>query len=224
MRPVAIRFGAAVAVAALLTSCSGGDGGDGAEEAKGLTAAEVCGGFAKDATTAAALKAVLGSERFEDDRSNPDKALARLREDAAEPWADSYRPQAVRYCGLDPAEGGSKDLKIEVGAVGKGPYLSPKLAPKVTSYDSGLEAFTSSGLGSVYFSCRLKAPAHAIVVETTIWGPAGVPDTDLEQRTRLITLANAAARDVSSKLGCQGDGLATGVPAPVSKPSSAPSS
>ncbi|MGW8765533.1 hypothetical protein ACWGN5_23830 [Streptomyces sp. NPDC055815] len=217
MRSVLTGIGAAVAMAALLTGC-GGDGGEATKEpAGGLTAAEACGGFAKDPATSAALKAVLGGERFEDDLSKPEKALDRLREDAAAPWADSYRPQPVKYCGLQAAEEAARNLKIEVNAVGKGPYgPGPELAKKVTSYTSGLGAFTSSGLGHVYFSCSLKAPAHDIVVETTIWGPAGVPDTDLEQRTRLITLANAAARDVSAKLGCQGeDGLAAGVPAPA---------
>ncbi|WP_202490754.1 MULTISPECIES: hypothetical protein [Streptomyces] len=210
MRSALARIGVAAAAAALLTSCSGGDGGT--KEPEGLAAAEVCGGFAKEGPVEAALKAVLGSDRFEDNYSKPDKAVARLRDDAAAEWADAYRPQPVTYCGLRPAEGGEKDLKIEVGAVEKGPYLDPGLVPKVTSYTTGMEAFSSSGLGHVYFSCRLKAPAHEIVVETTVWGPAGVPVADLEQRTRLITLANAAARQVSAKLGCQGDALATGVP------------
>ncbi|MER5207690.1 hypothetical protein [Streptomyces sp. NPDC002825] len=213
MRSVLTGIGAAVAMAALLTGC-GGDGGDATAGPEGLTAAEACGGFAEDAPASTALKAVLGGERYEDNLSKPEKALDRLREDAAAKWADSYRPQPVTYCGLQSAEEVSRNLKIEVNAVGKGPYLGPELAEKVTSYTSGLEAFTSSTLGHVYFTCRLKAPAHEIVVETTIWGPAGVPDTDTEQRTRLITLANAAARDVSAKLGCQGeDGLAAGVPA-----------
>ncbi|WP_229842974.1 hypothetical protein [Streptomyces tanashiensis] len=211
MRSALARTGAAVAVAALLTSCSGG--GEPTEEPKGLTAAEACGGFAGDAAATAALKAVLGGERFQDSFSKPDKALSGLRDAAAAPWADSYRPQPVTYCGLRPAEGGTKDLKIEVNAVGKGPYLGPELAKSVTSYTSGIEAFSSEGLGHVYFSCRLKAPAHPIVVETTIWGPAGTPDTDLDRRTHLITLANAAARQISAELGCQGDKLATGVPA-----------
>ncbi|MCX5226505.1 hypothetical protein [Streptomyces sp. NBC_00233] len=220
VRSTLTRCGAAVVVAALLTSCSGGNDDGGAEEAKGLAAAEACGGFARDGAATTALKAVLGGDRFEDNYSKPDKALSRLRDDAAAPWADSYRPQPVTYCGLVPAVGGPKDLKIEVGAVGEGPYLGSKLAPKVTSYTSGLEAFTSSSLGSVYFSCRLAAPAHEIVVETTIWGPTGVPDTDLAQRTRLITLANAAARQVSKELGCEKDGLATGVPSPTANPTS----
>ncbi|WP_245727539.1 hypothetical protein [Streptomyces vietnamensis] len=213
MRSALARIGTAVTVAALLAGCSGG-GGESTAEPEGLTAAEACGGFAKDAPVSAALKGVLGGDRVEDNLSKPEKAVERVREDAAAPWADSYRPQPVTYCGLQSAEEASQNLKIEVNAVGKGPYLGPELAKKVTSYTSGLEAFTSSTVGHVYFSCRLKAPAHEIVVETTVWGPAGVPDTDLEQRTRLITLANAAARQVSAKLGCQGeDGLATGVPA-----------
>ncbi|MFC9395252.1 hypothetical protein ACFTWS_19135 [Streptomyces sp. NPDC057027] len=215
MRSAPARTAAALAVAALLAGCSGG--GETTKEPEGLTAAEACGGFAKDSATTAALKAVLGGDRFDDNLSKPEKAVERVREDAAAPWADSYRPLPVTYCGLQSAEEASRNLKIEVVAAGKGPYdPDPKLAEKVTSYTSGLAAFTSSGLGHVYFTCRLKAPAHETVVETTIWGPAGVPDTDLEHRTRLITLANAAARQVSAKLGCQGeDGLATGVPAPA---------
>ncbi|WP_234439530.1 MULTISPECIES: hypothetical protein [Streptomyces] len=213
MRSAPARIGAAIAVAVVLTGCGGGDGGDGAKEPEGLRAAEVCGGFAKDADATAALKAVLGGARFEDDLSKRDRALARLRDDAAAPWADSYRPQPVKYCGLRPAEGGQKDLKVEVGAVGKGPYLGPELAESVTSYASGLEAFSSAGIGRVYFSCRPEATAHTIVVGTTAWGPAGVPDTDLDQRTRLVTLANAAARDVAAELGCTDTGLVEGVPA-----------
>ncbi|MFE5910349.1 hypothetical protein ACFQ6B_14880 [Streptomyces wedmorensis] len=211
MRSAPVRIGVAVAVAAVLAGCGGGGGGS--EEPEGLAAAEVCGGFAKDADAAAALKAVLGGGRFDDDLSQHDRAVARLRDDAAAPWADSYRPQPVKYCGLRPVEGGPKDIEVEVGAVGKGPYLGPELAGSVTSYASGVEAFSSAGTGRVYFSCRPEATAHAIVVGTTVRGPAGVPDTDLDQRTRLVTLANAAARGVAAELGCTDTGLVEGVPA-----------
>ncbi|ROQ32635.1 hypothetical protein EDD98_1627 [Streptomyces sp. PanSC19] len=218
MRSVLTRVGTAFAVAAVLTGCGGG-GGTAPQASEGLTAAEACGGFAKDASAAAALKAVLGGERFEDNLSKPEKALDRLRDDAAAPWADSYRPQPVTYCGLQAAEEVSRNLKIQVNAVGKGPYLDPELAKSVTSYDTGVEAFSSSTLGKLFFSCRLKAPALPIVVETAVWGPADVEKTDEEQRTHLITLANAAARDVSAKLGCEGDGLVTGVPKRAAKSS-----
>ncbi|MFD7959553.1 hypothetical protein ACFV5J_01955 [Streptomyces zaomyceticus] len=217
-----VRIGAAVAVAALLAGCSGGTAdGEGTKGPEGLTAAEACGGFASAAPVAAALEAVVGTEHFEDDLSKPDKAIERLRDDAAAPWADSYRPQPVRYCGLRAVELGRKDLRIEVRAAGKGPYLGPALAKSVISYASGLEAFASSGVGRLYFSCRLDAPARSLVVEAVVRGPADVPETDLRHRTRLITLANAAARQVSAKLGCEGDGLATGVPKTVPAPASA---
>ncbi|MFI8768492.1 hypothetical protein ACIGN6_26810 [Streptomyces sp. NPDC053792] len=217
MRSALARIGAVVAVAAVLTGCGGG--GEAPAAPEGLTATEACGGFAKDAAATAALKAVLGGERYEDDLSKPDEALTGLREAAAAPWADSYRPQPVRYCGLQAPGDASKDLKIEVNAVRQAPEADARLADKATYFTSGVRAYSSSGLGKLYFSCRPEAPAHEIVVETSIWGPGGVEETDLEQRTRLITLANAAARDVSAKLGCEGDGLATGVPAPAAKSS-----
>lgn len=201
----------AVAVAAALVGCSGGGGGT--EQPEGLSVAEACGGLAQDAAVAAALTAVLGSERFEDDLSTPDKALDRLRDDSRAPWADSYQPQPVRYCGLVPAEGDPKGIAIELAAARGGPYLGPELARKVTSYVTGREAFSSAGLGKLYFTCRLKAPAHDLVVETAVRGPAGHEDTDLEQRTRLITLANAAARHVADELGCSDTRLVDGVPA-----------
>ncbi|MFE0640405.1 hypothetical protein ACFW2Y_02060 [Streptomyces sp. NPDC058877] len=121
----------------------------------------------------------------------------------------------MKYCGLLSAGKASKNLKIEVNAVGEGPYLGPELAKSVTSYATGIEAFSPSGLGKLYFVCRLESPALPIVIETGIWGPADVEETDLEQRTRFITLANAAARHVAAALGCAGTGLVEGVPAEV---------
>ncbi|MFH8841006.1 hypothetical protein [Streptomyces sp. NPDC017868] len=224
MRPALARIGAAVAMAAVLTSCSSGDGGDGASEPGGLSVAEVCGGgFAKDAAVTAALKNVMGGERFDEGSAKPSKALDELREDSREEWLPAYRPESVRYCWFWSAEGGGeKDLMIETSAVRKAPGLHPDHAKVVTSYASGLQAFSSSGLGFLYFSCGLKPPAHDIVVELKVRGPAGVPREDLEQRTRLITLGSAMARKISGELGCQGDGLATGVPVAIPNPSSTP--
>ncbi|MFD5368275.1 hypothetical protein [Streptomyces sp. NPDC127103] len=226
MRSALTRLGAAAAVAALLTSCSGGnDGGAGTNEPSGLSASEVCrGGFAEDAAATAALKAVMGGGRLYDGlaKSEPDKALEELRKASPEQWAESYRPQPRRYCWIWPAgDGGSdKDLKIELSPAKSAPGLSPDHAKKVTSYASGLQAYASSGFSRIYFSCRMKAPAHEIVVETVVQGPAGIPDADPDQRTRLIALANAAARQVSKELGCEKDGLAVGVPSPTAHPTS----
>ncbi|WP_328944439.1 hypothetical protein OG259_25910 [Streptomyces sp. NBC_00250] len=226
MRSALGRIGVAAVAAALLTSCSGGDGGDATKEPEGLAAAEVCRGFAKDAAVTAALKTATDSERFHDglSASQPDKALDLLRDATRAPLSDSYRPQPRPYCKIWRVGDIDKDLKIELSPASKAPGMDPELLKKVTLYTSGALAYSSSGLGNVYFSCDLKEPAHDFVVETTIWGPAGIPDADLEQRTRLITLANAAARQVSAELGCQGDELATGVPKAIPATSSAPSS
>ncbi|MDX2559124.1 hypothetical protein PV371_05615 [Streptomyces sp. TX20-6-3] len=225
MRSVLARMGAAAAVVALLSSCSGGEGGDGTNEPSGLSAAGVCGGgFAKDAAATAALKAVMGGGGFHDGlaQSEPEKALDELRKASPEQWAESYRPEPRRYCWFWPAGdgGGEKDLQIQLSPARSAPGLHPEHAKKVTSYASGLQAYASSSFSRVYFSCRLQAPAHEIVVETVVRGPAGVPETDLEQRKRLVTLANAAARQVSGELGCEKDGLATGVPSPTAHPTS----
>lgn len=165
----------------------------------------------------------MGGGRFDDGlaKSEPEKALEELRQASPEQWAESYRPESRRYCWFWPAEGGSeKDLQIQLSPTRSAPGLDPEHAEKVTSYASGLQAYSSSTFGRIYFSCRLKAPAHEIIVETVVRGPTGVPDTDLAQRTRLITLANAAARQVSKELGCEKDGLATGVPSPTANPTS----
>ncbi|MFV6028468.1 hypothetical protein [Streptomyces sp. NPDC056264] len=226
MRSALTRLGAAAAVAALLTSCSGGnDGGAGTNEPSGLSASEVCrGGFAEDAAATAALEAVMGGGRFDDGlaKSEPDKALDELRKASPEQWAESYRPESRRYCWFWPAEdgGSEKDLQIQLSPAKSAPGLLPEHAKKVTSYASGLQAYASSGFSRVYFSCRMKSPAHEIVVETVVRGPAGIPDADPDQRTRLITLANAAARQVSKELDCEKDGLATGMPSPTAHPTS----
>ncbi|MFE5593375.1 hypothetical protein [Streptomyces sp. NPDC056549] len=171
----------------------------------------------------AALKAVMGSDRFDEGSAKPKQAIDGLRKASREQWAADYRPESVRYCWLWPAKGdGQKDLMVELTPTRKAPGLHPDHAKVVTSYASGLQAFSSSGLGFLYFSCGLKAPAHDIVVELKVRGPAGVPETDLEQRTRLITLANTMAQKVSGELGCQDDGLAAEISVSVPNPSSAP--
>ncbi|MFF9428965.1 hypothetical protein [Streptomyces sp. NPDC014746] len=220
MRSALVRVGATVVVAAVLASCS--DGGGTSEESEGVAASAVCGGFAKDAAATAALKAATGSDRFDDDLSKPEKALDGLRDATRAPLADSYRPLPVPYCWLLPTGGGEKTVIVKLSPTNKAPGLAPEHAKRVTSYASGLQAFSSSGLGFLYFPCDLKEPSHDFVVEVQVWGPPGVPKTDLPQRTRLITLANAAARKVSAELGCQGDRLASGVPVATPNPSASP--
>ncbi|MER6097168.1 hypothetical protein ABT154_15195 [Streptomyces sp. NPDC001728] len=228
MRSALTRIGAAVAVAVVLTSCSGGtgsgngSGGDGTEKSGGVSAAGICGGvFAGDAATAA-LEGAMGAERFEEGSTKPEKALDLLRDASRAPLADSYRPQPVKYCGLHAAGSVETDLSVQLAPAHGAPGLNAEHAKKVTSYATGLQAFSSSAVGYLYFSCGLAAPAHKTVVEVKVWGPPGTPETDLKQRDRLMTLTNTAARKISKELGCQEDGLATGTLKTVPNPTTAP--
>ncbi|MFF5917816.1 hypothetical protein ACFY8C_05675 [Streptomyces flavochromogenes] len=209
MRFALTRLGAAAAVA-VLTGCSGADA---PKRPEGLPPAEVCGGFAKGTPAGAALVAAMGSDRFTDGLSEPEKALALLRDATAAPLADTYRPQPKSYCTLLPVSGGGDSLTVNVNPIGKAPGMHPGLLSKATLYTSGRLAYASAGLGRLYFSCGLEEPAHGFVVEVAVSGPGGVPDADLRQRTRLITVANAAARSVAGELGCADTGLVDGAPA-----------
>ncbi|MET9954907.1 hypothetical protein ABZ135_25635 [Streptomyces sp. NPDC006339] len=212
----------AVFLAAVLSGCSdGGGGSDRATEQGGGGATEVCGAFAKDAPASAALESVMGAERFTDDLSEPGKALDELRAASRTPLARTYRPQPVKYCWLLPAQKGPKDLQVEVNATPEVPAVDPMLADKATYFATGARAYSSAGLAKLYFMCRLEAPAHAITVETSVRGPGTVLGEDRQRRVQMATLANAAARQISEELGCQGDELATGVPPAVASPSSA---
>lgn len=189
----------------------------GGEEApvKGLAASEVCGGFAKEAPAETALKAVMGTERFTSDLSEPEKALEALRQAALidqSAKADKPRMKGVPFCWLLPAEGGEDSLRVEFHEELGVPERDPRFGGSVTYFRSGGRAYASDSLASVFFGCRMEAPAHEIVVAAKVEGPNGTRAPQEEVRVHLITLANAAARQIAADLGCQNSGLATGVP------------
>ncbi|MFD9034584.1 hypothetical protein ACFVZW_26120 [Streptomyces sp. NPDC059567] len=215
----AIALASLGAVAAVvITGCSRGSG-KAADEDHGSAVAQVCGGFVEEAPTEAALEVVMGTERFTDDLSEPERALEALREAARTEQADVSRTQAIPYCWLLSAGGGKQDLRVELRTAAEAPAPDPRLGDQVSSFTSGERAFASVSRGKVYFNCRLGAPGHEILVDTTVRGPAGSQEPGRDHRTRLITLANAAARHVSAALGCEGDRLAPGVPAPAASTS-----
>jgi hypothetical protein len=86
-----------------------------------------------------------------------------------------------------------------------------------TYFSTGVIAYSSDNIAWVYFKCRMKAPAHEIVIEAQLGGPEGQgnkpPQKDI--RVHRITAANAAARKVAADLGCQNTGLVQGVPKPA---------
>ncbi|MEU1227057.1 hypothetical protein [Streptomyces sp. NPDC005828] len=69
------------------------------------------------------------------------------------------------------------------------------------------------GFATVYFTCRLEAPAHEIVLDAELERADGNGADHPGIRDEQITLANAAAAHVAAELGCAGTGPVTGVPA-----------
>lgn len=91
----------------------------------------------------------------------------------------------------------------------------PRLAKSATYFSTGVRAYSSDNLAWVYFKCRVKAPAHEIVIEAQFGGPDGHKPPQKDIRAHRITVANAAARQVAADLGCQKPGLVEGVPKPA---------
>ncbi|MFF0431834.1 hypothetical protein ACFYU9_06370 [Streptomyces sp. NPDC004327] len=208
-------LGASAMAVALLAGCSSGNGEPPAPEP--TAAAEVCGGFAREPETTAALKSVTGADQFDEGLSIPEKALAGLRDGIRVGQEDPTRPQGYAYCWLlnDPAPSGERYFKVDVRGVSGAPGRDARLAYKTTWYSSGVQALAGGGQGTVYFTCQVKPPAKGIIIETVALVADGVDNASLRRRTQLITLANAAARQISKELGCVDDKLAPGVPSPV---------
>ncbi|WP_329120033.1 hypothetical protein [Streptomyces sp. NBC_01353] len=193
-------------------ACSSGsdEGGD-----KGVVASEVCGGFAKGVPSGAALEVVMGAERFTSDLSEPDKALDALREAALiDQSSKSGKPrmQGIPFCWLLSAEDGERALRVALREESGVPDRDARFGDSVTYFSTGGRAYASDSLASVFFTCRIKAPAHEIVIATKLEGPDGSGTPQKDARAHLITIANAAARHVAAELGCQDPRLVEGVP------------
>ncbi|MFE7773184.1 hypothetical protein ACFU5O_04645 [Streptomyces sp. NPDC057445] len=205
-----------VAVMAVTTGCSsGGDNGT-AEADRGKSAREVCGAFAKDAPSSAALKAITGDERFRSDLSEPEKALETLRDTARFGLGENARIQGIPYCRLLPVKNADSAVRIDLRPVLAALERDPRLEGTVTYFTSGELASSSEALASVFFTCRMKVPAHEIVIQAQLEGPDlnKAPQKDI--RAHQVTLANAVARKVAVELGCRNDTkLVSGVPAPA---------
>ncbi|MFD4320382.1 hypothetical protein [Streptomyces sp. NPDC058548] len=192
------------------TACSsGGDGG----VAKGQPASEVCGGFAGEPAAASALEAIAGKgASLTGDGSEPDRVVTDLRKAARTPQAGKTRMKGIPFCTLETAGDEKNVLSItfrEALAVPAGD-ASKEL---VTAYSTGRSATSSDLYASIHFTCRMKAPAHDIVLDVELERADENEADHPGIRDEQITLANAAARQVAGELGCAGTELVEGVPA-----------
>ncbi|MFD3535639.1 hypothetical protein [Streptomyces sp. NPDC058664] len=203
-------------VAVLASACSaGGEAGP-----KGQSAAEVCGGFAKDPAVSSALEAIAGKDAsLTSAGSEPEKVRTDLRKAATTPQSGKKRTRGIPFCALETA-GDEKNvltitlreaLAVPTGDAGK---------QSTTTYSTGRLATSSDLYASIYFTCRMKPPAHEMILDVELERADENEADHPGIRDEQITLANAAARKVSKELGCEEDGLATGVPTPTANPTS----
>ncbi|MFF3607239.1 hypothetical protein [Streptomyces sp. NPDC002463] len=200
---------AALAMAA--TGCTTGT--DDGTAAKGQTVTEVCGGFAEEPGVASALEAVAGKGvRLTNDRSEPDRVVSELWKTARTPQSGKEWMEGIPFCMLEAAEDGKNILTITLREALATPGRDDG-KDLVTSYSTGRLATSSDRFATVYFPCRLQAPAHEIVLDAELERADENGADHPGIRDEQITLANAAAAHVAAELGCAGTGLVTGVPA-----------
>ncbi|MET9801333.1 hypothetical protein [Streptomyces sp. NPDC006368] len=213
MRTVLRYFMASVAVVLAVSGCSSGEGDD---AAKGRRVEETCGAFAKSPPASTAFKSIAGTENVDEDRSEPDRVLKDLRAAALKPQSGKTLMEAIPFCSPKSARDG-KDVFLltfrEALALPGRDAASEKVA---TFFASGELASASDLRASVYFTCRMKSPAHDILIAAELERAEEnqVPQRDI--RSDQVTVVNAAARKVAADLGCQNDTkLVTGTPRPA---------
>ncbi|WP_306328732.1 hypothetical protein [Streptomyces venezuelae] len=201
---------AAVALLSVVATACSADGGDAV--AKGQSASEVCGGFAGEPVVTSALEAIAGKGvPLTSDQSEPERVVSELRKAAQTQQSGKQRMKGIPFCALEVAADEKDVLTVTLR---EALAVPSREASKefVTFYSTGRAATSSDLFASIYFDCRMKAPAHDIVLSAELEradeNEADHPGIREEQ----ITLANAAARKVADQLGCTGTGLATGVP------------
>ncbi|MDH2393041.1 hypothetical protein QCN29_30555 [Streptomyces sp. HNM0663] len=178
---------------------------------------EVCGAFAKEASVSAALKALVGDGRLRDSLSEPDDVLKKLRANgriAQSGKEDVPRmQQAVPYCVLMSTDDRDVDFRIQFRESLGVPERNARLDQGKTFYASGERADSSDTVAAVFFKCRMKAPAHEIVVHAQLARSDTGVGVQKDAREHQITVLNAAALKVAADLDCQNDTkLAKGVP------------
>lgn len=199
--------------AVLVMALVGCTPGFGSTTPKGQPASEVCGGFAVDPVVATALEAIAGKgASLTSDGSEPDRVLTDLRKAARTPQSGKKRLQGIPFCKLETAVDEKNVLDItfrEALAVPTGDAVKEF----ATFYSTGRQATSAILHASIYFTCRMPAPAHEIVLVTEL-DRADENEADHPGiRDEQITLANAAARHVAAALGCADTRLVAGVPA-----------
>ncbi|MFD7444139.1 hypothetical protein [Streptomyces sp. NPDC059909] len=203
---------AAVVVLAASAGCSSGVD----DAAKGKSAEEICGAIAKNAPASTAFKAIAGEGNLEDTLAEPDRLLKDLRAAALEPQSGKTRMKGIPFCWPRSAKDGKGVFMLTFREALALPGRSADDEKVATFFATGEQASSSDYYASVYFKCRMKAPAHEILIDAELERADENEASEKSIRVHQITVANAAARKVAADLGCQNDTkLVSGVPTPT---------
>jgi hypothetical protein len=204
----------AVVVMAVTVGCSS-NGGGGTED-QGKPPGEVCGAFAKDAPSSAALAAIAGKGNLTNRLSEPDEVLKALREAARTEQQGKERMKGIPFCWLQRAKDGKPVLHVTFREALALPSRDAADEAVATFFSTGELASSSVAFAPVYFKCRMKAPAHEILIAAELERSDENKAPEKDIRTNQMTVVNAAARKVAADLGCQNDTkLVTGQPRPA---------
>ncbi|MER5882870.1 hypothetical protein ABT160_03490 [Streptomyces sp. NPDC001941] len=197
-------------VALTVSGCSSSDGGK--DTPAGATASQVCGGFAKDPAVGSALVAVVGEDRLLDDRSEAETTVRALRSSDGKLTLKELGSGSP-FCVLKNADDGEQALRIEFREAVT--IDGTRDTATFSYFSTGEMSLSSDRFAKLQFNCVMKSPTKKVIVTASLSREGNTATvTAASLPVRQVTVLNAAARKMSTALGCTNDTkLVTGVPA-----------
>ncbi|WP_330235289.1 hypothetical protein [Streptomyces sp. NBC_00566] len=193
-----------------ISACSGGI----QAENEGVKANEVCGKFAHTTSVASALARLTGTERLSEDGSEPEKALAALRD--ADGKVEDSEMQGVPKCLLRPPTGGNQLVTIYFREAVVILKANPESEKTNTYYRTGASASASHRWATIYFHCHMTKPAKDVIINASLERESSIKLSGKREAEDQMLVVNAAAQGVARQLGCQGTNLTSGGPQAIS--------
>ncbi|MFF7969203.1 hypothetical protein ACFZC3_28095 [Streptomyces sp. NPDC007903] len=197
------------ALAVTVSACGVGD------EDAGVRAGEVCGRFAHTPAVASALAKLAGTERFNEDLSEPTEAVATLR--AADGKFSGHDDLVdVPECLLRAPEGGDPLVTLYFREALVVLKPQPEYFKDYTYYRTGASAASLHRVVSIYFRCRMTKPKKSLIVNARLERESKVKLSGKSEVDAQMLVANTAALKMARQLGCQGTDLSQSPPQAIS--------
>ncbi|RZU44810.1 hypothetical protein EV284_2286 [Streptomyces sp. BK022] len=193
-----------------VSACGAGD------EDAGVRANEVCGRFARAPAVASALAKLAGTERFNEDLSEPAEAIAKLR--AADGKYNEHEDLwEVPECLLRAPEGGYPLVTLYFREALVVLKPQPAFFKDYTYYRTGASAASLHRAVSIYFHCRMTKPEKkSIIINARLERESKVKLSGRSEVDAQMLVANTAALKMARQVGCQGTDLSQSPPQAIS--------